>query len=646
MQPTALDIQRQGDLGGEKILTRFDEDSIEFIMSVLTDLYSDPELAVIREYSTNALDSHVEAGVSRPIEVTTPSSLSPYFKVKDYGIGMSLEDIRKTYSAYGASTKRESNAVVGMLGLGSKSAWTYTAQFNVIAVKDGIKATVSATRTETGRTMLEIVDTCSTDEPNGVEIIVPAKQVNTFHEKAMRFFRFWAPGTVLVNGQPPKRIEGEPVGDRMVVVDDLDKDYIVMGNVAYPLEGKIHGEGYYNRGYGIVCHVNIGEVAFTPNREALNYNPHTKAAIDSLRAEFARLLKKVIQDDIDQADNHGEAMTKYVAWVDRFGQTARDMTYNGTKIEIAWNLPSGYRVWRAHYSRRAMDNFVRQIDHSSLRDALNIVNFPSSEVSVYQRNKVRIWAEQEKIALPNKVFFFNEATLPGAPWTDEMETVDWATIKAVKNPGSVRRASGGLRFSVVDSPYGWRETDELDTELEILFFSPADYNKDNVNSVFRSMTEEIQVVLLNRNRWDKFQRDFPTAKHVLSWLKEQIAETEKALTESDKIRLGLTGYDRDNLRRLDETRIDDPEVVQFVKLAKMKDTDSPTLDAYKKACSNARSAVSLHIPTVTVETPLSNYPLLDLGYRMHEHNYIYLNAAYAAEQANISAESLDEESVA
>lgn len=646
MQPTALDIQRQGDLGGEKILTRFDEDSIEFIMSVLTDLYSDPELAVIREYSTNALDSHIEAGVSRPIEVTTPSSLSPYFKVKDYGIGMSLDDIRKTYSAYGASTKRESNAVVGMLGLGSKSAWTYTAQFNIIAVKDGVKATVSATRTETGRTMLEIVDTCSTNEPNGVEIIVPAKQVNTFHEKAMRFFRFWNPGTVLVNGQAPQRLDGDPVGDRMMVVDDLDKDFIVMGNVAYPLEGRIHGEGYYNRGYGIVARVNIGDVAFTPNREALNYNPHTKSCVDSLRAEFARLLKQVIQDDINQAANHGEAMTKYVAWVDRFGQTAREMTYNGVKIEVAWTLPNGYRAWRANYTRRAMDNFVRQVDHSSLRDALCIVNFPSAEVSVYQRNKVRLWAEATKTTLPNKVYFFNEPTLPGAPWTDEMETVDWSAIKAVKGPSSVRKASGGLRFSVVGADGYYRETDELDDSLEILYFSPADYSKDSVASVFRSLTEEIQVVLLNKNRWEKFRRDFPTAKGIYSYLKEQIAETEKALTESDKIRLGLTGYDRDNLRRLDETRIDDPEVVRFVKIAKAKDGASATYDAYQAACTTARRAINMHIPTVTVESPLSDYPLLSLGHNMHEHNYIYLNAAFAAEQAKNSAEAVDEESVA
>ena len=78
----------------------------------MIDLYSDPELAVIREYSTNAFDAHIEAGVTRPIEITTPTHLCPFFKVRDYGFGLDVEDIREIYSQYGASTKRESDDVV------------------------------------------------------------------------------------------------------------------------------------------------------------------------------------------------------------------------------------------------------------------------------------------------------------------------------------------------------------------------------------------------------------------------------------------------------------------------------------------------------------------------------------------------------
>ena len=56
---THLDIHHDGTLGDEdRTKMTFDENSIAHLMSVLTDLYSDKELAVIREYSTNALDAH------------------------------------------------------------------------------------------------------------------------------------------------------------------------------------------------------------------------------------------------------------------------------------------------------------------------------------------------------------------------------------------------------------------------------------------------------------------------------------------------------------------------------------------------------------------------------------------------------------
>jgi sensor histidine kinase regulating citrate/malate metabolism len=114
MRPNTVLAERTGELGGVKHAMSFDENSVAHLMSVLTDLYSDPELAVIREYSTNALDSHIAAGVDRPIEITLPNGLSPFFKIRDYGTGMDASDIETIYSKYGASTKRESDTQVGM----------------------------------------------------------------------------------------------------------------------------------------------------------------------------------------------------------------------------------------------------------------------------------------------------------------------------------------------------------------------------------------------------------------------------------------------------------------------------------------------------------------------------------------------------
>src|SRR5690606_19893214 len=91
------------------------------LANLLINLYSDPVAAVIREYACNAYDSHIAAGNTDPILVTLPTHASPEFVVQDFGIGLSIDDLRDVYSMYGRSLKRESNDMVGQLGLGCKS---------------------------------------------------------------------------------------------------------------------------------------------------------------------------------------------------------------------------------------------------------------------------------------------------------------------------------------------------------------------------------------------------------------------------------------------------------------------------------------------------------------------------------------------
>src|SRR4051794_3841103 len=116
------DIQIESTVTGDRVPMTLDETALVHIMSVLTNLYSDPEYAIIREYATNAWDAHIEAGILRPIEVVTPTDLSPYLSIQDWGVGLDKDGIERIYSKYGASTKRESNDFNGQLGMGCKSA--------------------------------------------------------------------------------------------------------------------------------------------------------------------------------------------------------------------------------------------------------------------------------------------------------------------------------------------------------------------------------------------------------------------------------------------------------------------------------------------------------------------------------------------
>src|SRR6476660_5010943 len=120
MKPAPSTITNTGNMGGVTKTMEIHRDAMAHIMSVLTNLYSDAIMAVIREYSTNALDAHRESGLHMPITVCVPTTLRPTFSVEDFGVGMSTDQLLNLYSSYGASTKRETNEQTGMLGLGSK----------------------------------------------------------------------------------------------------------------------------------------------------------------------------------------------------------------------------------------------------------------------------------------------------------------------------------------------------------------------------------------------------------------------------------------------------------------------------------------------------------------------------------------------
>ena len=87
-----------------------DAEDMRYVASLLRNNYSNPSLAVVREITANALDANIEARAKRRVEVTIPTRMNPNFCVRDFGSGLSQEDVFGLYSKYGKSTKRTPNA--------------------------------------------------------------------------------------------------------------------------------------------------------------------------------------------------------------------------------------------------------------------------------------------------------------------------------------------------------------------------------------------------------------------------------------------------------------------------------------------------------------------------------------------------------
>ena len=98
-------------------MRQMDAEDIQTMLEQSRDgFYSNKELAPIREYSTNARDSHIRKGIgSTPIQVTLPTTMEPELKIRDFGIGLSYETISDIYFKYWKSTKRLTNDENGCL---------------------------------------------------------------------------------------------------------------------------------------------------------------------------------------------------------------------------------------------------------------------------------------------------------------------------------------------------------------------------------------------------------------------------------------------------------------------------------------------------------------------------------------------------
>lgn len=644
MQPTAtLDIQRSGDLGGHKVAMKIDENSIAHIMSVLTDLYSDPEMAIIREYSTNAWDAHVEAGNTAPIEVFTPTSLSPFFRVKDYGIGLDLEGIEKIYSQYGASTKRSTDEQTGMLGLGCKSALTYTNQFTLIAVKDGIKTSVMVSRVEDGTGVMEVLFQKPTDEPNGVEVVIPVRYSETFDTKAKDFFSYWEPGRVLVNGQQPEFLYGK--GKRLGTSDIYmvpDKKYgtksdvVIMGGVPYPVKEGLSGAFHsYAKAFSVVAVVPIGSVNFPPSREALHYTARTNETLEKVRKEFATLIKTTIQADIDSSKDNAEAIGRYHQWLEMVPNMGTGYTYNGNDLVFTYKVADKYHSWDRYASRHAMSNGINSADYKFIMKALVVVDFDFEKVTVTQRRKVSQWIESQGGEHPRYVMFVKE--LPGAPWTDDAKVVKYDVIKALRLPSnSAGRKARVAKYDVLnDSGYAV-ETDDIDDSQNVYCFSPKEWKESR--HVLKALFPDDVLVSIGINRQTKFLRDFPNAKPLTTGvLRKRLTEVRDMLTEEDKIYLSLHSWDKRNLERFDGNRFDDPELSKYVNSAKVK--PSGALALFQTTVNRLNSMGHYGWQEMKIDSkpsPFGAYPLIGrvdaLSGTLIEHVYTYCNAVYNSKE--------------
>ena len=364
-------------------------------------LYSDKITAIIRELCCNAYDSHVSAGcVNKPFYVKLPYRMDPDFIVRDYGISLTHDEIMTLYTTYFESNKTHSNDLVGCLGLGSKTPFSYTKSFTVTAFLNGEKRIYTAFIGEDGcPSIAQLGETMETDEPNGLEVRFGVKNDDywSFSHKAPLVLREFQ---VVPTIKAEKEIIVEPVGYTTegtnwgLRTKDCSVDFgacLIMGNIRYPLDRKsgewtAEQQALIDADIDIQCP--IGSVEFTPSREKLSFDDNTIKTVQDLLDQVFEEICKIITDEFAECKNTWEVqcMASYVLndKFQRIGNILKNndvLTYNNEKISLS---PIN----------------LGQVDPELTRDALDLTEFRKTET--YRSRVAKIVHSKVNAVMPSK----------------------------------------------------------------------------------------------------------------------------------------------------------------------------------------------------------------------------------------------------
>lgn len=261
-------------------------------------LYANKVRAIIRELSCNAVDSHVAADKkATPFEVHLPNFLEPWFSIRDFGTGLSHDQVTRIYTTYFESTKTGSNDFIGALGLGSKSPFSYTDNFTVTAIQAGRRGIYSAFINGDGVPSIALMMQEDTDEADGVEVKFSVNERNDFYrfeQEAQRVYTYFVLRPVIKGIRDFKFINTDyETRDIVPGVHSLENGHgstAVMGNIAYPIDipqaDATLGSLRHLLSCGLEIHFGIGDLDFQASREGLSYIPQT---VESIKAKLVAL---------------------------------------------------------------------------------------------------------------------------------------------------------------------------------------------------------------------------------------------------------------------------------------------------------------------------------------------------------------------
>lgn len=348
------------------------------LFNLLTDkVYSDKVLAVQRELSTNAVDSHIEAGHNKPFDIKLPSRFDSTYVIRDYGVGLTPEQVTNIYTVLGKSNRNTDNRFNGCMGIGSKAFLGYGSRAGIIeSFVNGMHRTYSVHLGETGIPECAKLAEQPTTEPTGLKITINVEphDCQNFVNSAEQLYPYFSIRPNFIGGTKPRIKDIKYViSSTSWKVRDTSNDYYnrqckaVMANIAYPIVFDDTGLDAKYRSL-MNCPIDIifdtGALAIAPSREALSYDARTKTAIAIKFKEVLAELHDLVHDKIKNSKNLWEARINFIKIKDTIDSNilnvigVENIEFNKTPLfngHFGLNIPQDVSMlqfeYRQYYSK-------------------------------------------------------------------------------------------------------------------------------------------------------------------------------------------------------------------------------------------------------------------------------------------------------
>lgn len=335
-------------------------ENIDIVARILRDqIYSDKIMAVIREYSCNAIDEHIKYKIERPVELVLNKD-DKSLTIRDFGLGLSKDFVFNIYGMIGKSMKGEDEDLIGGYGLGSKSGHAYGDQFTITSFYGG-KKSVYLAALENGESgvsvgMINEITTLDSDEPTGVEINIPIKQheINSFQEKINQFVR-GVQSPITVNGET---VEGY---SKYGGTEHLEHscEVVRVGHVLYkiPFQTKLKSNNI-----NITLDIPLNSVSIPPSRELIDDTAGNRKilndAIEKMFDEVEVDFRKAIDDmKINEAIKLASSKRLY-----KYLTQTRSITKDGIKISEVSLFGTIFDQMVEFYQWRDSTNIVKCVE--------------------------------------------------------------------------------------------------------------------------------------------------------------------------------------------------------------------------------------------------------------------------------------------